>query len=53
VYASDAGSRYSYFELPKPWMSAIKGSGRGASADGSVTVVSSGTLSQLFTTPLH
>src|SRR4051794_8220864 len=34
-------------------MSAISGSGRAASADGSVTVVSSGTPSHVFTRPLH
>jgi len=52
VYAFDAGSRYSYLLLPKPWISTT--SGRCAlAADGSVTVVSSGTPSQVVASPEH
>src|SRR5206468_1699489 len=52
VYAFELGSRYSYLLLPKPWISTT--SGRfAASPEGSVTVVSRGTPSQVATEPEH
>ena len=53
MYAVSSGFRYSYFELPNPCTSTTSGNGRSAVSLGKVTVVSSGTPSQLSTSPEH